>query len=68
MATQYLNVVVGTALANGDIPVHGKGGGTSQTGHVSLAYDDTVVTKKNQLLAGLNALIQQVKAGATSLT
>jgi hypothetical protein len=68
MTIQYLNVSVGTALANGDIPTVHKGGGTAQVGHVSLAWDDATVTKQSQLLAGLRALQQSVLAGGTTLT
>lgn len=62
MAVKYINVSVGTALKNGDIPVEGRGKSTSQANHVSLAYDDSVVTTKNQLLAAVRAILTQVSS------
>lgn len=66
MAIRYYNVAVGTALKNGDISVEGKSkGGTAQGNHVSLAYDDTVVTSKNQLLAGVRAILAQIQSDSS---
>jgi hypothetical protein len=66
MAIVYYNVAVGTALKNGDISVEPKSKGASgQTNHVSLAYDNSVVTTKNQLLAGLRAITAQVQSDST---
>jgi len=60
MTIRYFNATVGTALKNGDVPTSGNGKGTAQSNHVSLAYDDAVVTTKNQLLAGLRRITQDV--------
>lgn len=67
MTIQYLNVSVGTALKDGSVPTIHKGGGTSQSGHVSVAYDDATVVNVNQLLAGLAAIVANVRAGGTAL-
>lgn len=68
MTIQYINVAVGSTLANGDVGIvpKGKNAGT-QASHVSLAYDDSVVTKKNQLLAAVRTILTQV-ASDSSLT
>lgn len=68
MTIQYFNVAVGATLANGDITIQpkGKNAGT-QMSHVSLAYDDSVVTKKNALLAAVRNILAQV-ASDSSLT
>lgn len=68
MTVQYFNVGVGTALKNGDIVVtqKGKNAGT-QSSNVSLAFDDSVVTTKNQLLAAVRNILAQVQSD-TSLT
>lgn len=66
MAIVYYNVSVGSALKNGDIAVESKTkGGTSQSNHVSLAYDNSVITTKNQLLAGVRAILAQVQSDST---
>jgi hypothetical protein len=66
MTVRYYNVSVGTALKNGDIAVEGKSkGGAAQLNHVSLAYDDSVVTSKNQLLAGVRAILAQVQSDSS---
>lgn len=52
MAIQYINIAVGAKMANGDVIVSSKGKGSAQSGHVSIAYDDAVVTQ-NSLLAAL---------------
>jgi hypothetical protein len=64
MAIQYINVAVGTILKNGDVPVEGKGKGTAQTNHVSIAYDDTVVLSQNPLLAALRHAITIVQSSS----
>lgn len=68
MTIQYFNVAVGTPLKNGDIVVtpKGKNAGT-QMSNVSLAYDDAVVTTKNQLLAAVRNILAQV-ASDSALT
>lgn len=65
MTIQYFNVAVGKTLANGDIAIvpKGKNAGT-QMSNVSLAYDDAVVTTKNQLLAAVRNILAQVQSDA----
>lgn len=65
MTVRYYNAAVGTALKNGDVPTEGKGKNTSQTNHVSVAYDDAVITTKNQLLAALRRIMQDVMADSS---
>lgn len=62
MAIQYINIAVGTALKNGDIPVTSKGGGTAQASHVSIAWDDAVILTQNPLLAALRQAILEVQS------
>jgi hypothetical protein len=61
---QYINVAVGTALKNGDIPVSSKGRSTSQSSHVSIAYDDAVVLSQNPLLAALRQATLDVQSSS----
>jgi hypothetical protein len=62
MTIRYINVSVGSALANGDVVIEHKGKGTAQGNSVSLAYDDAVVTKKNQLLAAVRNILVAVQS------
>lgn len=58
MTIQYINVTVGATLANGDVQVSAKGKSAgTQMNHVSVAYDDSVVTHQNQLLAAIRAAL-----------
>lgn len=57
MTIQYINIGVGAKMANGDVLTVSKGKGTTQASHVSIAYDDAVVTQ-NSLLAALRQAIQ----------
>lgn len=66
MTVQYFNVAVGTVLKNGDIVVTQKGKNAgAQASNVSLAFDDSVVTTKNQLLAAVRNILSQVQSDAS---
>lgn len=62
MTVQYINVAVGGTLKNGDVVVSSKGKSTTQVSHVSLAYDDAVVTGQNQLLAAMRQIALDVQS------
>lgn len=63
MTIQYINVAVGKTLTNGDIAIQQKGKNAgSQASNVSLAFDDAVVTTKNQLVAAVRNILTQVQS------
>lgn len=64
MTIQYINIEIGTKLKNGDITVRSRGKGIAQASHVSVAYDDAVVTSQNVLLFALRQAIQDVQASS----
>lgn len=64
MTIQYINVMVGTTLKNGDVTTTSKGKGTSQASHVSLAYDDTVILSQNALLAAVRQILLDVQSAS----
>lgn len=65
MTVRYFNASVGPALKNGDVPTHGGGKTTAQLSHVSVAYDDAVITTKNQLVSALRRIMQDVLTDST---
>lgn len=66
MTIQYINVAVGKTLANGDITIQPKGKNAgAQASNVSLAFDDAVVTTKNQLLAAVRNILTQVQSDSS---
>lgn len=64
MTVQYFNINVGVKQTNGDYVATHKGRSTAQSGHVSVVYDDAVITGQNQLLAALRQAILIVQSDA----
>lgn len=64
MTIQYINVMVGSTLKNGDVVITSKGKGAAQVSHVSLAYDDTVVLSQNALLAAVRQILLDVQSAS----
>lgn len=59
MAIVYINVSVGSQLKSGEIPVQHAGNGVAQASHVSIAFDNVVVTNVNQLRAALSEAMRR---------
>lgn len=62
MALKYINITVGTKLASGEQQTGHKGTATSQSGDVSLVWDEATVTSYDALKAATDKALFQARA------
>lgn len=64
MATRYINATIGQQFKGDGYNVTAQHNSTGAAGHVSIAYDDTVVTSIAKLKAALDAILAQAKSSS----